>query len=100
MPVKAKYTDKCLNFTISTEARLVFGVISQSRDPDWQAGLRESSDVSKAGTTALHIQKEMSYSNEVNDKIFYIWDIALEFPSVSKKCPPSFVRGQTSDAAL
>jgi hypothetical protein len=43
--VKGRYTDKHLNFTISAEARFALGVISQSRNPGWQDGLRESLDI-------------------------------------------------------
>jgi hypothetical protein len=43
--VKGKYTDKCLNFPTSTEARFALGVISQSRNPGWQDELRESLDI-------------------------------------------------------
>jgi hypothetical protein len=43
--VKGMYTNKCLNFTTSTEARFALGVISQSRNSSWQDELRESLDI-------------------------------------------------------
>jgi hypothetical protein len=43
--VKAKYIDKRLNFTTSTEARFPPGAISKSRSPGWPDELRESLDI-------------------------------------------------------
>jgi hypothetical protein len=43
--VKGKYTDKPLNSTTSTEARLALGVISQSRNPGCQDELPEFLDI-------------------------------------------------------
>jgi hypothetical protein len=40
--VKGRYTDKCLNFTTSIEARFSPGVIPQSKNPGWQDERRES----------------------------------------------------------
>jgi hypothetical protein len=42
---EVKSTDKCLNSIGSTEARFALGVVSQSRNPRWQEGLRESSEI-------------------------------------------------------
>jgi hypothetical protein len=44
--VKRKYTNKRLNFTTSTEARLPPGVIFQSRNRGWQDAQRASLDIS------------------------------------------------------
>jgi hypothetical protein len=45
LAVKGKYTDKLLNFTTSTEARLALGVISQTNNAIWQDESRESFDI-------------------------------------------------------
>jgi hypothetical protein len=42
--VKRKFTGKRSDFTTSTEAHLALGIISQSRNPDWQGELLKSLD--------------------------------------------------------
>jgi hypothetical protein len=86
--VKGRYTDKRLNFTTSAEVRFALGVISESRNRDWQDELRKSLDISPFPTECSKMPWDL------NSKRQRKTERRREEPERRKSPKPEMRRGQ------